>query len=201
MRKTIGFAMIGLALLTGCADAPKKTVVKEPPPPPEALSGQKAFHQMYVASRAWAKDGMGVKMSSIPLAEVKGEPGKSGAWQVTFASPSKQKTKTYTYSAIDAPGNLRQGVFAGPEEGLNPRMRPFPLAALKIDSTAAYKTAVEKSADYLKKNPNSPVFFLLEMKQNSNSLAWRVVFGESIGTSSHSIFVDATSGQYLETRH
>jgi len=168
MRIKIGLAMIGLALLTGCGEAPKKIVVKEPPPPPEALSGQKACHQMYVASRAWAKDGMGVKMS---------------------------------YSAIDAPGNLRQGVFAGPEEGLNPRMRPFPLAALKIDSTAAYKTAVEKSADYLKKNPNSPVFFLLEMKQNSNSLAWRVVFGESIGTSSHSIFVDATSGQYLETRH
>jgi hypothetical protein len=75
------------------------------------------------------------------------------------------------------------------------------MAALKIDSTAAYKTAAEKSVDYLKKNPKSRVFFLLEMKENSNSLAWRVVFGESIGTSSHSVFVDATSGQYLETRH
>jgi len=201
MRKITGITILALAMLSGCADAPKKIVVKEPPPPPEAISGQKAFHQMYVASRAWAKDGMGVKMSSIPLAEVKGEAGKSGAWQVTFASPSKQKTKTYTYSAVDAPGNLRQGVFSGPEDGLNPRMRPFPLAALKIDSTAAYKTAVEKSAEYLKKNPHSPVFFLLEMKQNSPSLAWRVVFGESIGTSSHSIFIDASTGQYLETRH
>ncbi len=201
MQNFAGISIIALALLSGCADAPKKTVTQEPPKAPEAVSGQWAFHRMYVSARAWAPDALGVKMNSIPLAEVKAEPGKSGAWQVTFASPSKQRTKTFTYSAVDAPGNLREGTFSTQEEGLNPRMRLFPMAAVKIDTPAAYETAAAKSAEYLKKNPDSPVFFLLEMKQGSNSLAWRVVFGDSVGTSSHSVFVEATSGQYLETRH
>jgi uncharacterized protein YceK len=201
MQNITAVLLVSLALLTGCAEVPKKTEIKEPQKAPEAVNGQWAFHRMYVSARAWSPDALGVKMSSVPLEDVKGEPGTSGAWQVTFASPSKQRTKSFTFSAIDAPGNLREGIFGGAEEGMNARMRPFPMAALKIDSTAAYKTAAEKSVDYLKKNPKSRVFFLLEMKENSNSLAWRVVFGESIGTSSHSVFVDATSGQYLETRH
>lgn len=201
MRIQTALPVLLLAFLVGCAETPKKTVVKEPPKAPEAVSGQKAFHQMYMSARAWAMDAQGVRMNSINLAEVKGEPGKAGAWQVTFASASKQKAKSFTFSAVDAPGNLREGVFGNAEENLNPRMKPFLMAALKIDTVAAYKTAAEKSGDYLKKYPNGPVIFLLEANERHNTLAWRVVFGESVGTSTHSVFVDATTGQYLETRH
>jgi len=194
-------SFVVLAMLAGCGDASKKAATKEPVKPPDAVSGQWAFFHMYVGARAWAADAQGVKLSSINIPEVKGEPGKSGAWQVTFASASRQASKTFTYSAVDAPGGLREGTFSEKEDGLNPRMRPFLTAALKIDSTAAYKTAAEKSAEYVKKNPNGPVSFLLEVNERHSTVAWRVVFGESVGTSGESVFVDATSGQYLETRH
>ncbi|MCX6605758.1 MAG: hypothetical protein NTV52_19485 [Acidobacteria bacterium] len=193
--------LIGLALLAGCADAPKKAATKEPVKAPEAVTGQWAFFHMYVGARAWAADAQGVKLTSVNLAEVKGTPGKSGAWQVTFASASRQATKTFTYSAVDAPGNIRQGTFGDKEDGLNPRTKSFPMAALKIDSDAAYKVAAEKTAEYLKKNPNTPVTFLLEVSERHSTVAWRVIYGESVGTSAESVFVDATSGQYLETRH
>lgn len=201
MQKFRTVSLVVLAMLAGCSDAPKKAVTKEPVKAPEAVSGQWAFFHMFVGARAWAADAQGVKLSNINIPEVTGVPGKSGAWQVIFASASRQATKTFTYSAVDSPGGLREGTFSEKEDSLNPRLKPFLTAALKIDSTAAYKTAAEKSAEYLKKNPKIPVNFLLEVSERHNTVAWRVIFGESVGTSAESVFVDATSGQYLETRH
>ena len=193
--------LLALALVAGCSDGPKNEATKEPAKAPEAVTGQWAFFHMYVGARAWAADAQGVKLTSINLADAKGTPGKAGAWQVTFASATRQATKTFTYSAVDAPGNIRQGTFSDKEDGLSPRMKPFPMAALKIDSDVAYKTAAAKTEDYLKKNPNTPVSFLLEVSERHNTVAWRVIYGESIGTSAESVFIDATSGRYLETRH
>ena len=36
-----------------------------------------------------------------------------------------------------------------------------------MDSDEAYKTAAEKSADYMKKNPGKPVMFLMELSKGS----------------------------------
>ena len=44
-----------------------------------------------------------------------------------------------------------------------------------------------------------PVTFLLEFTKRFPNPAWRVIWGESVGTSDFSIFVDATTGEYLET--
>ena len=56
------------------------------------------------------------KSVSLNLAQVKADQGKAGAWQVVFVSPSRGKAKTYTYSAVEAEGNLHEGVFGGIEE-------------------------------------------------------------------------------------
>jgi len=51
----------------------------------------------------------------------------------------------------------------------------------------------------LKANPDKGVVFLLEQTNKFPSLTWRVIWGESVGTSNYSVFVDASSGEYLET--
>jgi hypothetical protein len=43
--------------------------------------------------------------------------------------------------------------------------------------------------------------YLLELGDKHANPAWRVIWGDSVGTSGHSVFVDATTGLYLETRH
>ena len=160
---------------------------------------------MYTAARGWAADVQALGMNSINLPEVKREPGKAAAWQVMFVSPEKQRARPYTYSVIEAPGNLHKGVFAGNEEGWSgPRgpAKPFMMQALKIDSDAAYQTALKKgkkAAEYIKANPDKGVVFLLEQTNKFPSLTWRVIWGESVGTSNYSVFVDASSGEYLET--
>jgi hypothetical protein len=77
---------------------------------------------------------------------------------------------------------------------------PFQIQAVKTDSTAAYELAVKKGgADYGKKHPELPIQFLLESTRRFPGPAWRVIWGESVSTSSFSIFVNATTGEYLQT--
>jgi len=189
--------------LSGCSDAPKPAAEKTAPKPPEALTGRQAFQRMYPQARGWAPDAQPLQIVSLNLAQVKADQGKAGAWQVVFVSPSRGKAKTYTYSAVEAEGNLHEGVFGGIEEDYTARgdSSPFLMAAIKVDSDEAYKTAAEKSADYMKKNPGKPVMFLMELTKRFPDVTWRVIWGGSVGTSDYSVYVDGTTGQYLEKMH
>lgn len=194
-----------LLLFSGCSEAPKAVEKKEPEKPAEPVSGNTAFFRMYTAARGWAGDIEPLRMVSIHLREVKAVPGKAAAWQATFVSPSKQRARSYTYSVIEAEGNLHKDVFAGNEEswrGPQGMVKPFVIPGLKIDSDAAYETAVKKgkkAAEYVKLNPDKNISFLLELNKKFPDLTWRVIWGESVGTSNYSVFVDATTGEYLET--
>ena len=79
--------------------------------------------------------------------------------------------------------------------------KPFLIAAVQADTDAALATAKTKAVDYEKKNPGQPITFVLEETDRFPDPAWRVVWGESLGTSSFSIFLDATTGKYLSTMH
>ena len=198
----IQWTVIGVFLgLAACSEAPRKAEQKTPEEPPEAVGGQYALHQMYTRARTWAPDAQVLQLKSIPMQEVKSEPGKAGAWQAIFVAASLNKARSYTYSVVEGEGNLHKGAFAGPEQswsGPRPKQNPFLMAAVKVDSTAAYETALKKSADYVKKNPDMPINYLLEGGEFPNP-AWRVIWGTSVGTSSYSIFVDASLGDYLRT--
>jgi hypothetical protein len=160
---------------------------------------------MYQVARTWAPDAQVLKMTTMPLAEVPAPPGTAGAWQATFTSAQKGRARSYTYSVIDVEPNLHKGVFAGQEEGWNgPHgvTSPFLMAAIKTDSDAAYQTALkEGGAEYNKKSPGKPITILLEKTEKHPDPAWRVIWGESVGTSDFSIYVDATTGKFLERMH
>ncbi len=192
-----------LLLLAGCsteAPAPQKKAEEKPPEP---VTGRQALQQMYIAARAWAADIQILRLSSILLPDVKADPGKAGAWRAIFVSPSQNKAKDWTYSVVEAEGNLHKGVFAGFEQSWSSsgEAKPFPMAAVKTDSDQAYQTALKKGAEYDKKNPGKPIIFLLEDNKQFPDTSWRVIWGESAGTSNFSIFVDASTGGYLQTIH
>jgi len=71
--------------------------------------------------------------------------------------------------------------------------------ALRVDSDEAYTAAVQISGEFLKKNPKVPVLFLLESTARFPDPTWRVLWGETIGTSNYSVFVDASTGKPLQT--
>ena len=192
-----------LLLLVGCSsDAPTPAEKKAEEKPLDPATGRQALQQMYIAARGWAPDIQPIKLNSILLPELKAEPGKAAAWQATFVAASLGKARSYTWSAVESEGNLHKGVFAGLDQswsGPSLTSKPFLMASIKIDSDDAYKTAMKKGAEYDKKNPGKPINLLLEANTKLHDNTWRVIGGESVGTSSFSIFVDASTGLYLET--
>jgi hypothetical protein len=207
MRLIFATAATFVVLLTSCSETPQKKEEKaaEPAKPPEPVTGKYALYQMYTAARgSLGADIEPVKLTNIRLADVKPEPGKAGAWQVMFVSARAARAKSYTYSIIESEGNLHKGVFAGQDESYTAGSRgpkSFPMAAVKIDTDAAYETAKKKAVDYEKKNPDKPIMFLLEKTDKYPDPTWRVIWGESVGTSNFSILVDASTGDYLQTLH
>jgi hypothetical protein len=192
-------------LLIGCSEPAPPAAKKEPAKPVEPVSGQTALYKMYsVARAAWSSDAFVLKMNSIHLTDVPSTPGKAGAWQATFTSEKLGKAKTYTYSVIEQEGNLHQGTFALGEEswsghqGVN---TAFDIRNATVDTDTAYKAADEKSADVDAKNPGMAISFTLEKIAKFNGPVWRVIWGESAGTSNYSVYVDASTGKFLEKMH
>lgn len=185
-------------LLVSCSETAVKPEPKstEKTAAPEAITGRHAFQQMYPMARAWAIDAMPVRLQSINLTQLKSSDGKAGAWEALFFSPTSGKTKLYTWSAVESAGNLHEGVFAGQEESMG-SLKPFPVAAIQKDSDEVYKVAVAASREYIRKNPTKPVIYVLEMSNRFSQLAWQVVWGESLGTSDYSVFVDSATGKLL----
>ncbi len=208
MKRLLTGAVAGaLLVLSACSESPKKSAdaKKEAAPPPEPITGESAFFKMYAVARTWAPDCEGLVMRSIHLPVVKYVPGKAAAWEARFVSRAGRKARSYTFSVIEAEGNLHKGVFAGLEEGWSGpsgAQEPFSFQAVKKDTDAAYQTALEKgkkAKDYLQKNPDKKVFFILEKPKRLQSVTWRVLWGETVSTSNYSVYVDASTGNYLET--
>jgi len=155
---------------------------------------------MFNGARGWSPDVQVLELHSIQMTEVKSERGKAAAWQATFVSPQSARSRSYTYSVIEGAGNLHKGVFAGLEEGWSGHRPVFLIAALKTDSNEVLQMALKnpKVAEYDKKNPEKPISFILEKTDRFPDPTWRVIWGESVGTSSFSVFVDATTGIFQQ---
>jgi hypothetical protein len=195
-----------LVLVTACSGPTEKKALKEaaPAPPSEPVTARFAFQRMSIQARVWAPDAQPLRISSSNLKEVESASGKYPAWRATFVSAQLRKARSFSYSVVDSPGNLHEGVLRGAEEpwsGPTGQAQPFPQQMLKVDSDEAYATAAKESKDYLKKHPEMPVHFLLEFTPRFPLPAWRVFWGETLGSSQYSVFVDCNSGKYLQTLH
>jgi len=193
-------------LLSGCSESTPTPEKKKEVEKVEPATGQTAIYKMYQVARSWAPDAQVMKMDSIPMTEVPNvPPGTAAAWEATFVSAAKNQARRYTYSIVESEGNLHKGVFPGQEEswsGPHGNTAPFPMMAVKVDTDAAYKTALANGGgDYDKKTPGKPISFLLEKVDKFPDPVWRVIWGESASTSNFSVYVDASTGDYKEKLH
>ena len=196
--------LLGLILLlAGCSEGPRQAAApSEPAAPPEPVEGQKAFYQMYVAARNWAPDAQGLRLESVEIPAVPGGKGLSGAWRATFVSPSRNRTVIFNYAVVESSEKFLKGVFQDHEDGYSPGglEKPWLVSALKTTSVSAYEVAMEQkqTQDYVKKNPDTPIMILLEHTNRHPDLAWRIIWGTSVSTSNFSVYVDASTGEFLE---
>ena len=196
------FASLGLILvLSACSDAPTETKVKPPEKPPAPITAQQAFRYTYPAARGWAGDALPLRMRSINLTDVASEKGKAGAWEIIYVSPSQQTARTYTWSAIEAPGNIHKDVFAAKPQAWSEsggQEKPFPASSFLIDSPAALETAIGSSKSYLDKAGAKPATnFVLEFTPRFRVPVLLVFWGETAGLAQHTVFIDAESGKVV----
>lgn len=198
-------AVLLIAFLTsmGCSSPTQapKPAAKKKEEPVAAVTGRAAFYKMLPLAKTWANDCKGIQMESIQIKGVEAEPGKAGAWRGIFVSESKSRMKTFLWSATDAEGGFRKGTWEGSEDSFRGRLgqaAPFYMQALQHDSDEAYKEAITKEDAFLKKGEKTSINFLLEFTPRHPNLAWRVLWGETVGTARYSVFVDASTGKFLE---
>lgn len=204
MKRTLFSVILAAGLvLAGCSSS-TSTAKKEkaPPPPPELVGGQSAAYKMFQAARQWAPDVQMYSLESIDFDSLRGKDGKFAAWRATFVSPSKGRIKSFAYSVIDSQG-IRSGVSNEPDQPFIKRAQqsPYYITAIKTDSPDAIKAALtdKQIKEMADKNPDSPLYFLLEATAQSQlAPAWRVVWGPSIAQSNGSAFVLADTGKFLK---
>jgi hypothetical protein len=190
---------LAIFLMTSCS-APQP-VEKKVEAPPQPLTGLSAlFHMYQVARSSWAHDAQVVKMSSMHVEGVaEPPPGQAAAWEATFYSPSLGRARSYTDSIVEQLPDLHKDVFAGFAESFSGPS--FLIAAVQKDSDLAYQTALAKESKAAAEYAGKPVLILLEKNAKFGDPAWRIIWGESVSTAAFSVYIDASTGQYLDTMH
>lgn len=196
------FVSLGLVLLlSSCSETPTQTKVKTPEKPAAPITAQQAFRYTYPAARAWAGDSLPLRIRSINLADVPSEAGKAGAWEMTYVSPAQQSARVYTWSAIEAPGNIHKDVFAGKPQTWSPtggQEKPFAASLFRTDTPDALQAAIAGSKAYLDKpGAKPPINFVLEFTARFPNPVWLVLWGETAGLAQYTVFVDAATGQVV----
>ncbi len=202
MKKLL-IATLTLAVLTGCSSERSKPAETEKPQPKPAefVAGRTAFQKLYVAARGWARDAQPYRLESSVTADSKGRDGKSGLWRAFFASPAQKGGKPYVWSGEDIADGPTRGISPGSEDTYNPSnssTQIFDIAFLKVDSDKALETAQKHGGDkILEKNPDIPIFYILDWSHATNELIWHVIFGSSRDDAKLRVAVNASSGDFI----
>lgn len=198
------FALGTVLLLTACSEAPKTETKTEPDKtkeaaaPVEPVTGKTAFYEMYKPARTWATDLEVLSLSAGELPGYKVENGKAGLWTCVFVSPSKGEARTFTYAIADDLPKVHKGVDVGGSQvwsGATRDSAPFQIMEVAYNSDAAYQTASEKAADWLKKNPGKSMTIFLGKAARFPAPVWYIQWGDNkLG---YRAFINATTGASL----
>jgi hypothetical protein len=203
MRKLNFFlnALLAATLtLSACnSSAPPKTVMQ--PKPAEYLSGREAFQTLYSAAHSIAADVEPYRMESRYTKDSPASDGKSALWRADFASPSKKLSKTFSWSGLAGPDAPERGVSHGADDTFNPgnsTTQIFTPQFLKVDSDQALEVAQKHGGAKLTgADPGQPIFYMLDFNARKNQLIWHVIYGTNQFDAKLTVFVDATTGEFL----
>ena len=194
MMKNLFVAILTAGFMAGCSSEPSKPATSETPKPkaPEAITGSSAFYKCYISARGWAQDAQPYRVESHPEADSKGRDGKAGEWRAGFASPSQHATKFYTW----ANGDISHGV-DDTYSPTNSSTQIFNVQFLKVDADKAFAVAQQHGGgELLEKEPDTPVFYVLDWNRQTNELLWHVIYGTGRDTAKLRVSVNASTGEF-----
>jgi hypothetical protein len=116
-------------------------------------------------------------------------------WTAVFVSPGRREARTFVWAVRDSGSNIHKGVTAGPAQswtGATPKSKPFQVTEFAVNSDAAFKTASQKGASWLKKHPGKKASLSLVSTARFPAPTWYVMWGnQKLG---YLAFINATTG-------
>lgn len=201
MRK-LAVLLVFALLLVACDSEPDKTKENAGGAPKAAAnqyeSGRVAFQKCFLQARLWASDSQPFRLESQYTKDAPVDQGKAGVWEAAFASASRKGIKPFTWSGVKSDDAPAPGISGGTESDFNPAnasTQPFDFLFLKQDSDKAFSVAQAHGGDkIMKKDPKTPVRFVLDWTPKEHKLKWHVVYGSG----ELRVAVDATTGDFLK---
>jgi hypothetical protein len=194
MMKKLFAVILAAGGMSGCSSEPAKPAPAEQPQAkvPEQITGSSAFYKCYISARGWASDAQPYRVESEPTTESKGRDGKAAEWRAGFASPSKRATRPYTWALGDVSHSVEDAY-----SPTNSSTQIFNVQFLKVDTDKAFSIAQEHGGDkLLEKEPDTPVFYLLEWNRQENALLWHIIYGADRDIPKLRVAVNATTGLF-----
>lgn len=204
---TLSAAAVAMVLTAGCSQSTNKASVSGQSQAPaqtegaaQVVAAKTAFWPMYTAAHQWSSDVVAISVTAKEVPGFTNEGGKAGMWEAVFASASKGKYRTYTYSITSVPPNIYKGVVAGvdmPWSGFTRDAMAVDTAQFNIDSDAAYQAAATAAADWIRKNPAKPLTTIaMADTYKFQEPVWYVMWGTK--QAGYAAIVDANSGKVLK---
>lgn len=200
----LGAAALAVAiLLPACSTAPKtaskaETEAKQEPATAEPVTGRFAYWELRKPAQAWAPDLLSLTLKSGELPGVEVKDGKFPLWTAVFVTPSRKEARTFTYAVAKKGLEFSKGVNVSDKQtwaGATPSAKAFVSAEFAIDSDAAYKTAAEKAAGWLKKHPNAKYTMALGNTSRFPAPVWFIMWGTN--KDGYAVYVNATTGSVV----
>lgn len=198
-------ALVFVALaLTSCSqpsqpsgETKTSTPAKEAASPAGPVTGKAAFWEIAKSAHNWARDMTPLALKSGTVPDMKNDGGKAAIWTATLASPSKHEARIFTYSAASHAPDIYKGVTIGnpiPWSGPTSAALPFQTsdADLAVDSDAAYKTASEHAAKWLKQHPDQELTIALGNSSRFSGAVWYMQWGDK--KTGYAVYVNAKTG-------
>ena len=161
-----------------------------------------AYWKMYESAYKWAPDQVLLRLEPKDVSAFTTGGGKADIWEATFASPSKHECRQLLYAVTAHPPDIYKGVNVGhaiPWSGVTRDVMPIEKAQFTIDSDAAFNTATDDAAAWLKKNPDKKLSnFQLGNGYSFPAPVWYVMWGDK--KAGHVAYVNATTGKVMKKK-
>jgi len=200
----LAVALTAASFLVSCSQTSNptadQTVKAGSPVASGPVTAKTAYVAMYQSAYKWTPDVVLLRLEPKDADGMQRESGKAMVWEGTFASPRQHSYRVFSYAVAAQPPDLYQGVNIGraiPWAGATRDVMPVDSSMFKVDSDAAYNTAANDAAAWLKKNPDKKLTtFQLGNGYSFPAPVWYAVWGTK--KSGYAAFVCAATGKVLK---
>lgn len=205
MRLVLPIAVLAGGILTACSNQPpakpSDQVKSEAAPAkqePRLYTAKECLRMVQGQANLWSADSRLVHIESDLTSESDGKTGRSAIWRFMFISGRRSAMRTFICSGSREPSAPPVGLSEGMDLPLPRGGMPFDSFLLKVDSDRALEIAHGHGGErILKRNPQQPVTYVVEMAHGETTPHWYVIYGRNLKENKGIGIINATTEKFV----